>query len=1394
MNKTYSEYFKVSELFDDCMDKERINTSPDKWLAFYPHETFVKLLQTLLGNLAGGNKSIWLSGPYGTGKSHAALVLQKLFMDDAERVERWLQKRKLQIPEAVANGIRAQRAAKVFVVFDSGSDNIASPNAFLARIEGTVIKALKEFGGKVPPSGQMDKILERVCQEGHYFFEARDRIQNQLEHLTCDITTAEELSKRTKNPKLQAGLLHDIMLVLQERSVYLGLTSDEVLKWLDDIREANGFSKILFIWDEFSEYINNNSNQLGTFQNMAQASQSGHFFFIPVTHIQLQAFKGSGADNATKVSNRFDSIVLDMPTNTALNLAADALETINDDWEKDRAVLWQSIKPLITGYMAGKDTGCKQYPDSFLGILPLHPMTAFLLKFLSTSIGANQRSMFSFLRSKTGDSEFQQFIKIGGPSIPGRQFLTVDYLWHYFIERDDLGTAKEVYEVRIEYANKSVSLSDNEKRVFKAVLLYSLLGRMTTLAGHELIQPTIDNIRRCFEGDGNVQDVASMLKEMERKHCFSIINNRCEMFHTVGSSVDLDKQKEKLQGQFKQQVLDLKTCDKLDSRVKQFKDKLHYEVRAATPETAAASCQAKKDLFGETGNKVLLQFIIAKDAEEQQKSYDVAIELAKRWREWRMLFIVLPELHFCSWNASNWEEYVDQLAHKELATDVQTKTNYETQLKLMEDEWHRKLIRPDQKLQLVRPNPIENGEPYTEERNWNTLEAYLKERLKEWFKYYLDEFSSYNTTAMQQSGTGYKAWAMAGIDFTSAGGAQKNVVKSFEKEGISNDRAWFESNPEHPLAQLRDFCRNKLNNALNGSLGTCSIRKIFIDLQRPPFGLLGVGYSAFVMGAVMKDWLDGGRQQLQWTDGVQSLPLDATTLAEMIEVVVKNEGVTSIRNEKLLCRLSKEEKKFIECAPKMFGIGHVANATIENTLQNIASRLEKISNKAPLWVLPEHIKRQGDVQAELISDMIHSLCEAEKISSKGDLQKRMEHIKAIGKCLMETEGLDEYFAKYISTPVFDMAFQEMVSARKPELKKLAESIGDSQAIYCEILKDHFAETSSWLWNQVDVDNELDILEAKYKIISAIQYVAGIKSYMSYEDAMAKLKSAMETNNHISLETLGNEYPVINHCQRLIDAQKAGDGYLKLADFLEHQKDILKELFFDPANTLQLKLLRKIFARQLENISEQSIIELYNHLSVGSLRSDEDFKKTALIEIEAYQKASLARKLEAIWQEKTGTSSSHEWCAKHRMPVETLFEQASLAREIIPVLTQPGAYQPSVLEATIVKLDAARMTPLARLSTRFLELVLPAKFSGLGIDVEKLLTFMEKHLGANAEEWLFDNAKLHNTIDRFMCEFYSVSLKHEVVAKATKLSEAEAKKALLKLLESTPEAGLDFLNL
>ena len=86
MAKYYCDYLTISGDFDPCMDVRRINSSPDKWLAFYPHESFVNFLKTTIKSLAGEgtHRSIWLHGAYGTGKSHAVLTLKRLIDSSRE--------------------------------------------------------------------------------------------------------------------------------------------------------------------------------------------------------------------------------------------------------------------------------------------------------------------------------------------------------------------------------------------------------------------------------------------------------------------------------------------------------------------------------------------------------------------------------------------------------------------------------------------------------------------------------------------------------------------------------------------------------------------------------------------------------------------------------------------------------------------------------------------------------------------------------------------------------------------------------------------------------------------------------------------------------------------------------------------------------------------------------------------------------------------------------------------------------------------------------------------------------------------------------------------------------------------------------------------------------------
>lgn len=78
-NKTYKDYFNINPKYYAAVTADLIKSGEVKWDAFYPHETFVKLLEKTHIMLSGkDSRSLWVEGAYGTGKSHAVLTVKSL--------------------------------------------------------------------------------------------------------------------------------------------------------------------------------------------------------------------------------------------------------------------------------------------------------------------------------------------------------------------------------------------------------------------------------------------------------------------------------------------------------------------------------------------------------------------------------------------------------------------------------------------------------------------------------------------------------------------------------------------------------------------------------------------------------------------------------------------------------------------------------------------------------------------------------------------------------------------------------------------------------------------------------------------------------------------------------------------------------------------------------------------------------------------------------------------------------------------------------------------------------------------------------------------------------------------------------------------------------------------
>lgn len=1273
----YKDFFTIDEKYKPVMTREEFAKEPKMWLGFYPHQSFIDFLRSVLEQMERCQKSVWLTGAYGTGKTYAALVLQKLFNDSDDNIKEWFLKRKQQFPaDTIFKSLQKQRKSRVLAVFETGSDATGAKEQFLVRIEQAIVRVLQDRQMVIPPKGDLDKIIERIREEGNNFFITRDSIQHRLAHLNASYKKFADLEKGLNNEDLRDGLLCDSMAVLRERSIYLELSSSSLLTWVNEVLLRNKLSKLVFIWDEFSAYIDKNRSELKTLEELAEASQQGKFFFIPVTHMKIDAYLAAGADSAKKANDRFEFKALDMPNDTAFRLVADAFQVHPDkekDWEVERVHLWHNVKDVVDIHFREEND---IQAESFNCILPIHPVAAYVLKHLATFVGSNQRSLFDYLKNDAKGSEFKQFIESGGPEVDGKQFLTVDHLWKYFVERDDLGQDQKLLEIKSEYLRQAANFQQlEEHRVFKTILLLSLLGRLQKGA-HRLLQPTVENVVQSFKGDGAIIGVDMLIKQLEGKGCFHVVNGRCEMFRSNINEVELEKKKNELRSKFNTLVLSVKTKEAIEKKIKDLNIGDRFEVRVTSIDTISTNILNRSRFAPATekdsGNQILVQFVFAKDEEEKLKIPEKLQSLAKHYHDHRMLFFTMP-ITFCENNSQHWEEYITYWAQRELALDTTEQQRYKEVTDKWDEEWKRMLVDTSQR--IVGYKPGKDAVP--ENLQWETIKQYLLNFVQLTLPDCVDKYSNFGMNVFMADAL--KMWAESGITFQPKQ-ATGQAISAFKCHSITGDKDWFENNPQHPLRKMRDLCLDKLKNTV-GKNTTCSIRKIYIELQRAPYGLRYNRYSAFVLGFVLKEFLEQ-KQPLQWTNGQITKPLDQATLAEIIESVVKDDGNNDIREEKLICRLSKEEKAFIERSPTMFGISTNTDDTVEAVVLACQKRIETISNRVPLWCLSGYIEMY-DPQSELCRNIIDNFCTASSISSKSKTEDRSNYIQQIGQCLLQTDGLAEAFSKYITPDKFAEAFHLYVDTKEPNLKKAAADVGDHTQRYCDVIKLKLSETASWLWKEADYSSVIACVLREYQVIKLLQSLWGNNGFVTYDTAVSQLRNAVFQKNKIPVALITEAYPALLELVDALDKPKELDISESLLDILNRDTDAIKRVFYNPINEVQNTLL----AEKLGDVPSETLKEVYDMLPNDGANSDEtSFIQSVRSFVQRYLEDSLAAQVKNLWQEKSCSQSPKDWAEKNNASFGLLFENEDMPRDLQTAIDTPKTFTSEKLKSLLESLQ------------------------------------------------------------------------------------------------------------
>lgn len=1377
----YTDYFTVDITQSPLMTREEINLTPDRWLDFYPHKTFVDICQTLLSILRTGSKSLWITGNLGTGKTNSALVLEKLFMDDESRVRSWLGRyanTEFADWETLAGELFARRSEGTLVVYDYNASSVGADHGLLVRLEKGVIAALKERNLSVPAMSNHERLLDRVKREGAHFFETRDRIQSRLAYLDQGFTDVEQLERELNNTEASSKLIADIETVLHEDSIYLNFDVPMFRKWIKEALSVNNLRNIVYIFDEFHLFIEANKEKLKTFEDIAESPGASHFFLIPVTHLDLTAYVAEKSETTKRANDRFHFRKIEMPNDTAFRLARHAIvdrkeKDIAAEWKKEKGDLWDCVSYVISKFNRPDDPA----RELFEGILPIHPMAAFLLKHLCEGAKSNQRSFFEYLKGSVDGTEFQDFIRAGGPKVPGKQFLTPDYLWHFFIDRSDLGIDQEIINIGLLYKQTCQRAFRNqtddapELRVLKTVLLFCLMDKLAP-RGHERLCPTVENVELAFKGDGTIPDPVAVIDNLARNHCFSVVNGNISLF----SMTDVKPEEvEQYRGKF-HELLHEKLEAELESHTKNDRQLFpagRFEIRVSdaghttlTNISAPTRDKYSKSLAKDDGS-VCLWFVTAKDSEDALLAPEKIKSLLMQLRDHRILMLTFPQLTFCHSNANLWNEYIRQYAQYMTENDSTAKSQIHSGLDRIEREWFDALERNQT---IIRIHRIKNEQVEVSDIVWSGFKDFLSRYVRESLPCGVDDIGFRTEFFGNKS---LKAYARAGLSMVGTPGPITALVETMKKKGFTGTKDWFAQNPDHSLGRIHALFKKKSSNTLDRG-EPMSVRKVFIELQRAPYGLRYNALSAFVLGYCLSDILE---KDYQWTNGQISKPLDLDTLAEIIEAAVKGES----KNEKLICRLSKEERKFIEKAPLMFGIKPLPDATVPTVLGQIQDAVEKKSAKVPLWMLPEYIHTTDEPRVSILELFVHSVCTAISTSSKGKEGERSNAVKDAGKLIRDEQEIVEAFAGYFKTENFLCAFEIYVDREFPQLTDLAKSVGDVSHRYCEAIREKFREAAGWLWNQADISKEAEDVLCEYEIIRLAGKMCGYTDFAEYKSVIASMQDAVTVRNHLPRQMIEKVRPVLSDFLAAIQTEYSPQ---KILAALQSSTSLIRDLFFDPSQAETLYILHSCV--EDIGISNEDLLFLLGEMVGGFHLEEGAFLSQFRKKTEGFAKNSAALSIKNEWKRISDSEKPSDWAMSNGLPARYVFHGHVEGVELLNAVEHPENFAAGRLGQLLEIMKEIDEVRISECQTAFMTDYISPRYRKFQINLASLLNYLKGKFGQQPNHW-----PIHPDISDFIKGQYKDAIAPQIKEKLRSKSAEELKQRLLQLSEDHPDLGLLF---
>ncbi len=1333
---SYRDYFDIDPEYFPQVDKRIIDTVPDLWKKFYPHPSFVSLLKATVDVLKRKQKlSVWVDGAYGTGKSHAVLTLKKLIEATEEETKEYFEK--YQLDNFLCKDLMAQKAAgKILVCHRYGSSDINNDVELIVALQEGIEKALVENGIENRASTSLKKslirYLENVENKQSFNIFATGSYKDVLGGDMADDILEKLKTYEDDDLRILISKIFKVKTVKGSFSMNTG----ELCEWIREVIEKNNLHNIIFIWDEFSEYFENNLHHLTGFQQIAELSATAPFCLMIVTH-KAEGYFSDGDPDKKKILDRFVSPVhISLPENIAFALMHEAMKVTDDE---ALAAKWQKNKGSLDKRTMQSRTAVKNKigltDNDLSNVLPIHPYAALLLQHISIYYTSTARSMFNFIKNDEGDDvkAFQWFIDNYDFSSQN-PFITIDMLWSFFYESGQDKLASGIKEVLSCYTSKlNKDLIEDEKRVLKTILLLQAVSdRMT--GNRDIFLPNDKNITLAFEGTDLEFPARNIAKKLLNDRVVTRTPLTGDVFSycckNTGASVDStpfikDAQNKSTKDLSFMTGSDLRSTIEFTGALKSRYSLIHATLsdfdseskKANNPDSVSNKIYAIATIARDDSERVILQKKIKSFYEVNPNTAVVVIDASNT---------VLGDAEY--------NEFVENYAMA-LAignSDITQRKTYEGYATDVLKNWAKKIKAGDF---YVYSSYTLDGERVP---NFADLIAKLMEINKMHYPNCLEgAFPSVLNTMYDANSLA--AGATCGITEETKGtfrsGNEATKLENALKDAWKVAEYWKSSRSY--IATLKNEV-DKIISDVFKEHDRISIAQIYNTLKAEPYGFMPCNLTAFILGFILKEYANG---VYFYSDNMTTDTLDTDKLASMISEVIKQENTPDKRyKDKYIVTLTESERAFNKATADAFAIDPKYCVSITDTRSRIREQMKTFA--FPIWLVEYAI---DDVTFKTSKDVVCSLidnyCAIANNQNDGKGKSDSDIALAIGDFCIEHSDVVEDLTSILTK---DRCKQGMLKYLEiyegGKLVSIANSVGDGGQYINHLEYKFSSDAANWVWNKDTVHSKIDELITEYEIIEysnkvLVKNTSYIETIRAWCDKIGQIRLAYSVIKSNIDE--GKEF-----YEMLRDLKKANS-------LLDSQKKKFLSLLIDNVDNFrafmssQAEIFEKSCAHYLDGLTlydVKAMIEDDQYSFKGSYTSEPDKYYEKVQKAVSTYKGSLEHvKLRNLWKELTGTGRPFDWSTKYSMPIMAMVpeQEAAIARKAFSTINSGENDSEAIASARDY---ISKMSYIDKLNSKeerdkaFAEIFLK-DYAVLFDDVDKVKDYLKSHVPEQPHFWL-----------------------------------------------------------